>query len=50
MCKILRYKDIEHVHRLKVPLKKDYKGRSVVAKVKVRQRGRFIKSKDFADK
>jgi hypothetical protein len=49
MCKILRYKGIEHVHRLNVPLKKYYKGRSVVAKVKIRERGRFIKSKDIKE-
>ncbi len=43
MLKIIKYKIRQYLYRCKVPVKRDFNGRSNVAKVKIRHKGRFIR-------
>jgi hypothetical protein len=43
--KILKYKLKMYRHRKFVPIERKYRGRSEIAKTKLRIRGRFIKQK-----
>jgi hypothetical protein len=39
----LKYKIKQFIHRNEIPVKRKFNGRSVIAKKKVRRRGRFVK-------